>query len=304
MNKKIKLTQIEDDHKFEYIDGVEVPFELPAIIVRDVIPIPNNDFRIEIGRDFSINALKYAEKTKFPYVVILPQKIFALEDPEIVDIAEYGVLARIVASVKILNSSIYKVKFRLLKRIKTTFISKKDNFFNVKYIPVATELSDDIKKEEALIKLVMEQITSNTSQFLFISENNLLEQIQSGIDTEKIADLITFALKIDEKEKYKYLQEKNLNNRLFYILQDIHKKIDIIELENKINEEVKRSIDENQKEFYLREKIRAIQNELGDRAKKEEEIETLRSQIKNSKMPVNIKEKALQEKLLTLKKLD
>ncbi|MDV3194540.1 MAG: LON peptidase substrate-binding domain-containing protein, partial [Candidatus Phytoplasma australasiaticum] len=295
MNKKIKLTQIEDDHKFEYIDGVEVPFELPAIIVRDVIPIPNNDFRIEIGRDFSINALKYAEKTKFPYVVILPQKIFALEEPEIVDIAEYGVLARIVASVKILNSSIYKVKFRLLKRIKTTFISKKDNFFNVKYIPVATELSDDIKKEEALIKLVMEQITSNTSQFLFISENNLLEQIQSGIDTEKIADLITFALKIDEKEKYKYLQEKNLNNRLFYILQDIHKKIDIIELENKINEEVKRSIDENQKEFYLREKIRAIQNELGDRAKKEEEIETLRSQIKNSKMPVNIKEKALQE---------
>ncbi|MDV3170373.1 MAG: LON peptidase substrate-binding domain-containing protein [Candidatus Phytoplasma australasiaticum] len=233
MNKKIKFTQIEDDHKFEYIDGVEVPFELPAIIVRDVIPIPNNDFRIEIGRDFSINALKYAEKTKFPYVVILPQKIFALEDPEIVDIAEYGVLARIVASVKILNSSIYKVKFRLLKRIKTTFISKKDNFFNVKYIPVATELSDDIKKEEALIKLVMEQITSNTSQFLFISENNLLEQIQSGIDTEKIADLITFALKIDEKEKYKYLQEKNLNNRLFYILKDIHKKIDIIELEFK-----------------------------------------------------------------------
>ncbi|MDV3157517.1 MAG: endopeptidase La [Candidatus Phytoplasma australasiaticum] len=295
MNKKIKLTQIEDDYKFEYIDGVEVPLELPAIIVRDVIPIPNNDFRIEIGRDFSINALKYAEKTKFPYVVILPQKIFALENPEIIDIAEYGVLARIVASVKILNSSIYKVKFRLLKRIKATFISKKDNFFNVKYIPVATELSDDIKKEEALIKLVMEQITSNTSQFLFISENNLLEQIQSGIDTEKIADLITFALKIDEKEKYKYLQEKNLNNRLFYILQDIHKKIDIIELENKINEEVKRSIDENQKEFYLREKIRAIQNELGDRAKKEEEIETLRAQIKNSKMPVNIKEKALQE---------
>ncbi|MFW8664574.1 LON peptidase substrate-binding domain-containing protein, partial [Candidatus Phytoplasma citri] len=222
-------------------------------------------------------------------------KIFALEDPEIIDIAEYGVLARIIASVKILNSSIYKVKFRLLKRIKTTSILKKDNFFNVTYVPVATELSDDIKKEEALIKLVMEQITSNTSQFLFISENNLLEQIQNGIDTEKIADLIIFALKIDEKEKYKYLQETNLNNRLFYILQDIHKKIDIIELENKINEEVKRSIDENQKEFYLREKIRAIQNELGDRAKKEEEIETLRSQIKNSKMPINIKEKALQE---------
>ncbi|MDO8060231.1 endopeptidase La [Candidatus Phytoplasma citri] len=295
MNKKIKLTQIEGDNKFEYIEGVEVPYELPAIIVRDVIPIPNNDFRIEIGRDFSINALKYAEKSKFPYVVILPQKIFALEDPEIIDIAEYGVLARIIASVKILNSSIYKVKFRLLKRIKTTSILKKDNFFNVTYVPVATELSDDIKKEEALIKLVMEQITSNTSQFLFISENNLLEQIQNGIDTEKIADLIIFALKIDEKEKYKYLQETNLNNRLFYILQDIHKKIDIIELENKINEEVKRSIDENQKEFYLREKIRAIQNELGDRAKKEEEIETLRSQIKNSKMPINIKEKALQE---------
>jgi ATP-dependent Lon protease len=69
----------------------------------------------------------------------------------------------------------------------------------------------------------------------------------------------------------------------------------IVELEQKINDEIKRSIDENQKEYYLREKMRAIQHELGDKAKKEEEIDEMRKKILEAKMPKDIEEKALQE---------
>jgi ATP-dependent Lon protease len=79
------------------------------------------------------------------------------------------------------------------------------------------------------------------------------------------------------------------------LLEDINKQKMIVDLEQKINDEIKKSIDENQKEYYLREKMRAIQNELGDKAKKEEEIDELRTKILAAKMPKTIEEKALAE---------
>ncbi len=79
------------------------------------------------------------------------------------------------------------------------------------------------------------------------------------------------------------------------VLEDINKQKMIVNLEQKINDEIKKSIDENQKEYYLREKMRAIQNELGDKAKKEEEIDELRTKILKAKMPKAIEEKALAE---------
>ncbi|MBP3059194.1 endopeptidase La [Texas Phoenix palm phytoplasma] len=270
-----------------------IPKELPAIIVRDIVPIPHNDLRIEIGRIFSVNAIITSKKNACPYIVIMLQKNFLNEKPKISDIEKYGVLAYILSSEKI-DSDFYKVTFRILKRIKIQKISKKNDLFNVKYdfVPV---IFDDLREEKILIKLIIKQIANKMHQILLIPENTFLQKIQNGITTEEAADLIIFSLKIEEKNKYKYLKESHLNKRLMYILQDIQMKKDILELENKINMEVKRSIDENQKEFYLREKMRAIQNELGDKVRREEEIEEIRTKINSSFMPDNIKTKALQE---------
>ncbi|WIA07796.1 MAG: ATP-dependent Lon protease [Candidatus Phytoplasma cynodontis] len=285
------MDKIMDKNKKAELENI--PKELPSIIVRDVIPIPFNDLRVEIGRSFSINALNFVEKNKSPYVIILIQKDFLKDNPKISDIEQYGVLSKVLLSIKI-DEDLYKVKFRIIKRIKVQKITKNNDLYMTKYKDVPVVLGD-LQEEKALIKLIMQQISSNINKILLISENAFLEQIKHGITTEKASDLIIFSLKIEEKNKYKYLKETHLNKRLMYILQDIQMRIEIIELENKINSEVKKSIDENQKEFYLREKMRAIQNELGDRAKKEEEIEDLRNKINSSKMPMNIKEKALQE---------
>lgn len=281
------------NNKEKELDNEIIPIDLPAIIVRDIVPIPFNDIRLEIGRTFSINAVKLTETNKCPYVVILLQKNLLQEYPKISDIEKYGVIAKILVSIKI-SDDLYKVKFRIIKRAKIQDISKNEDLYFAKYKEVPIVFGD-LKEEKSLIKLIMERIALNINQLLLMSENTFLEQIKDGITTEKAADLIIFALKIEEKYKYKYLKETHLNKRLIYILQDIEIKLDLIDLENKINSEVKRSIDENQKEFYLREKMRAIQNELGDKVKKEEEIEEIRKKINTSKMPKNIKTKALQE---------
>ncbi|MFP7699470.1 MAG: endopeptidase La [Candidatus Phytoplasma pyri] len=267
--------------------------ELPAVVIRGIVPIPHNDFRIEVGRSFSVEALKLAEKNNYPYVLVLLQKNFFSDKIKILDIEKFGVLAKIITKVKISND-IYKVKFHVIKRIKIKKFVKTSPLYLVEYNEVKT-LYGDLKDEKVLIKMVIEEISNNSHEIVGNSDKNLLEQFGQEISSEKLTDLIIFCLRIDETQKYKYLKEQNLNKRLFYILNDIASHMFNISIEQKINDQVRHSIDENQKEFYLREKMRAIQNELGEKAKKEEEIEELRKKIKISKMPSNIKEKAFQE---------
>ncbi|WP_334330933.1 endopeptidase La [Candidatus Phytoplasma prunorum] len=267
--------------------------ELPAVVIRGLVPIPHNDFRIEVGRSFSVEALKLAEKNNYPYVLVLLQKNFFSDKIKILDIEKFGVLAKIITKVKISND-IYKVKFHVVKRIKIKKFVKTSPLYLVEYNEVKT-LYGDLKDEKVLIKMVIQEISNNSHEIVGNSDKNLLEQFGQEISSEKLTDLIIFCLRIDESHKYKYLKECNLNKRLFYILNDIASHMFNISIEQKINDQVRRSIDENQKEFYLREKMRAIQNELGEKVKKEEEIEELRNKIKISKMPNNIKEKAFQE---------
>ncbi|CCV64489.1 Serine protease Lon, ATP-dependent [Alteracholeplasma palmae J233] len=270
----------------------EIQKSLPAVVVRGVVPIPNNDFRIEVGRKLSLKAVEEAEKGFGSYVLVLVQKNPLIENPTIEDIEAYGVLAKVAMKIKLPNNN-YKVKFNIVSRVKVKEYFLTDPYFVADYEEVQT-IQGDVDEELTLVKMIAQELVNNPSQMLQ-NGSTVIEQIQNGLTSDKVADMIAYNLKIADQEKYKYLSELNLNVRLKLILEDIHKQAMIADLEQRINEDVKRSIDESQKEYYLREKMRAIQNELGDKAKKEDEIEELREQIKKAKMPKEIEEKALQE---------
>ncbi|NLN50481.1 MAG: endopeptidase La [Acholeplasmataceae bacterium] len=265
---------------------------LPAFAVRGIVPIPNNDFRSDIGRPMSLKALDEAEKAFDNQILILVQKNPLIDNPTPSDIEEYGALAKVTMKVKLPNGNI-KAKFSILKRVKILDYFLTNPFFVCEYEEVNT-ISDDFDKETTLTKMVLNEAITNANAVLN-NPQEILRSAQSGITTEKMADIIVYGLKGNEMNKYKYLSELNLNARLQYILEDIARQKMVSDLEREINEEVRRSIDESQKEYYLREKMRAIQNELGDKAKREDEIEELREKIEKAKMPKQIEEKALQE---------
>lgn len=271
---------------------MELQTSLPAIVVRGIVPIPNNDFRIEVGRKVSLKAIEESEKGFSSYVLILVQKNPLIENPTVADIEEYGVLAKVAMKIKLPNNN-YKIKFNLMDRIKVKEYFLTDPYFVADYEEVET-ISGEIEEEATLLKLIAQEAASSPNQ-LFNNAQQILNQMQSGMATNKLADLLAYNLRINDTEKYKYLEELNLNARLKLILEDLNRLKMIADLEQRINEDVKKAIDENQKEYYLREKMRAIQNELGDKAKKEDEIDKLREQIKEAKMPIHIEEKALQE---------
>jgi len=270
----------------------ELHHRLPALAVRGVVPIPNNDFRIEVDRKNSLSAIKSSEEDYGQFIVILVQKNPLIDEPTKEDLYEYAALAKVAMKIKLPNGN-FKVKFNVIKRLKITeYLENNDHFF-VDYEELDTIVTND-DEELTLVKMVVEEVAKNGKNFL-LPNNNVLNNIQKGISTEETADVISYHLNIVETTKYKYLEELNLKNRFKMIYEDINHRKMILDIERKIEDDVKKSISENQKEYYLREKMRAIQNELGDKVRREEEIEELRKAILESKMPKAIEEKAINE---------
>jgi ATP-dependent Lon protease len=271
---------------------MDIHKSLPAVIVRGTVPMPHNDLRIEVGRKISLKAVEQSESAFNQYLLILVQKNPLIEKPSSTDLENFGVLAKITMKIKLPNDS-YKIKFKIIKRIKVKDYFLVDPYFVADYDEVETTFGDQ-NEEVTLLKMVIAEITKN-HQSLLMPQANIMQKIQNGIETEKLVDIISMNLKTNDQAKYRYLEEPNLNKRLKLLLEDIAKQKMIVDLEQKINDEIKKSIDENQKEYYLREKMRAIQHELGDKAKKENEIDELRQKILKAKMPKKIEEKALSE---------
>ena len=266
---------------------------LPAIAVRGVIPLPGNDFKIEVGRPNSVEALDSAEKMYDGNIILLVQKDSQVVDVTPDDIEAMGVIAKVTLKLKLPNGN-YKVKFKITGRVEIREFTSTSPYFVVNYEKVYSILNND-ETESALIKHISAEIANN-AQNLLISVEEVTKLLKNEINADLLSDVIAYQLKLNSNlSKYRYLQELSVSKRLEMILEDIEREKQIVEIENKINSEVKKSIDESQKEYYLREKMHAIQNELGDKARHEEDIEDLRKKIEEAHLPENVYKKATEE---------
>ena len=267
---------------------------LPAIAVRGIVPLPNNEFRIEVGRANSVLALDAAEKMYGGNILLLIQKNPTLSEVTENDVEEIGVLAKINLKLRLPNQN-YKVKFKIADRVKIKEFTSVDPYFVCHYEKLYSICQmDDV--ERALIKNIANAIASSGLN-LFQSADEAARLLQNGTNADVLSDVLAFQLKTNApaNNKFKYLTELSATKRLEYILEDIEHEKQIVAIENKINSDVKKSIDESQKEYYLREKMKAIQNELGDKARQEEDVEKLRKLIEEAHLPKNVYEKAKAE---------
>ncbi len=266
---------------------------LPAIAVRGIVPLPGNEFKIEVGRSNSVQALDAAEKMYGGNIVLLIQKDANAKDVNPEDIEEIGVLAKVTLKLK-LPSNNYRVKFKITNRVKVLEYTSVEPYFVVNYDKIYSILqNDDI--ERALIKNVEVEVSKN-AQNLLTNPEEIARLISAGTNADVLTDVIAYQLRLNTNvSKYRYLAELNVSRRLEMILEDIEHEKQIVAIEEKINKDVKKSIDDSQKEYYLREKMRAIQNELGDKARQEEDVEKLRKALEEAKLPENVYNKAMDE---------
>ncbi|MDD3122282.1 MAG: endopeptidase La [Candidatus Izemoplasmatales bacterium] len=263
---------------------------LPVVPVRGVIFLPGSDVRVEVGRDFSKNAIYEAENNRDGHVLLVFQENPEISEPEFEDFVEVGLLARISVKIKLPNGN-FKIKFEPITRVKLNDLITKEPYYLIDFTSIILH-PENLDEEQVLLKMVSKEAVENAT-FLFKDSKKILDTLQQGITSDKLCDLIASELRISENERIKYLLSNSINQRLQMILQDIEKEKNLQTIESKINESVRKSADQNQKEYYLREKMRAIQEELGD--SKQDDTAKLLQQIEESDMPEHVRTKALKE---------
>ena len=263
---------------------------LPAMAVRGIVPLPNNEIRLEVGRKESILALKEAASSN-KYIALFVQKNPNVEKPTQEDVYKEGLVVKILYDMETAN--IHKVKVLGIVRCDSLEVIQTEPYWLVNIVTKPI-VNDEVETELAHVRLLIKEI-ENEGAKLFEGNQELAQIISQGVTADKLTDVLAYNLHFDLNSKLRYLQTPSVSARLAFMLEDIKREKYILKLENEIENEVRKSINESQKEYYLREKMRVIQDELGDKVKKETDIEDLKKKILALKMPKGMEEKALNE---------
>ncbi len=267
----------------------------PIIPLKDVVIFPNMVVPLFIGRQKSINALDIAAQ-KDNMVILLSQK--NPQDNEVTpqNIHEIGTLAKILQVLKLPDGT-NKVLIEGKTRAKAIDIVEKDGYLASIVETIATK--NDIQKIE--LEAIRREIIQEFDEFAHLNQkvpDEIVTLISKIENIEQLTDVITTHVVVDLQVRQDLLETASLKKRLHKLLRELNREIEILNVEKRIQGRVKQQIEKNQKEYYLHEQAKAIQQELGE----EEELseaEDLEQKIKKSKMTNEAETKALNE----LKKL-
>ncbi|MBQ3419281.1 MAG: endopeptidase La [Erysipelotrichaceae bacterium] len=264
--------------------------DYPLLCTRGAIVFPLQEIAIEVGRDDSVRAVNYALENVLD-MVLVSQIDLSIDSPKAEDLYTYGTLCRIKSSRN--RGDHLKVVFAGVSRVRINNHYVKDN---VKHVSVEV-LNEDIS-DELSIKVICKKALT---EFNVVAQKYGRPGFPIGgvveFDAQLASSLVdTFAQVYIQniEEKQKYLEELSVKNRLEMMLEYISKEKQMDAIEREINEKVKEKIEEGQKDYYLREKLRAIKEELGD-SSGGSDIDDLKEKLENNPYPENVKAKAREE---------
>ena len=264
----------------------------PLIPTRDIIIFPGIITPIFVGRGKSLKTLEQAliEDNK---VLLFLQRDKTKENPNVPkEIHVTGVIVNILQTVKMPNGTL-KVLVEAKQRVKLGEILDKKNIYRAEYEEIENDILDE-QTEEALKRKVMtafERYAKLTNKML----PDLLVNLRGIKSINKVFDLIAANLPILTEMKQDILDVIHTEERALKILEVINKEIEIFGLEMKIDSKVKDQINNVQKNYYLKEKIRAMREELGENNSSAEENDELRNKIETGKFPKYVKGKLIKE---------
>lgn len=264
---------------------------LPLMPVRGIVPLPHNELTLEVGRHKSIESLLATEETE-GYILLSPQEDVEANFPEKDDIYEVGLVAKIVNQIKQPNGH-YRVKFKALVRAQIDDVIDTELFFKAQVTTMPSR-SVESGDEEVLGRMLMKEV-NNPATKMFSRGMELRRLLKTRPSMDLLSDVAAFSLKISDENKFKYLSIIDVSERLNTILEDIEAEKQAIELENKINNEMRKNVEQHQKDYILREKVKAIHKELGDEASTNAAVEKFRGKLKKARMPKYVAKKVEEE---------
>ncbi|WP_297889923.1 LON peptidase substrate-binding domain-containing protein, partial [Sulfurihydrogenibium sp.] len=280
--------------------NLELPSKYPLIPTRDIVVFPYMVMPLFIGRPFSINAVEEAIDNNNRYIFLALQKDKNIEEPTIDDIHPIGVVATIIRMMKLEDERV-KILVQGVTRGKIKSLKRKNGFYQVEVDILEDEEVEETIEIEALKHSTRDLIDKAISLGKQIIPD-LVEIIKSIEEPGRLADVVASVLDIKPEEAQEILYILDPVERLRVVHDKLLKEVGILELQHKIRVSAREAIEKDQREYFLRQQIKAIQEELGERDEKKEEIENYRKKIEESGMPDNIKQEA-EKQLKRLEKM-
>lgn len=275
-------------------DLTENIIELPVIPLRGLVVFPDMVLHFDVGRRKSVEALKSAMHNN-QRVFLVCQKDASVDDPGIDEIFEIGVVCNIKQMVRIPNSDNLRVVVEGVERGKIISVCQTKPFLSLSINILHSDYREIVESEELAYQRAVKKEFESYAAYLPKISNDVIAKVISIDESGALADFICSNTSIDYADKQSVLMELDPLDRLINLLVLLKKEVSTLEIETEIQEKVKEAIDKNQREYYLREEIKAITDALGESDNPLEEADEYRTKIKKLICSDDIKEKLLNE---------
>lgn len=252
-------------------------YKLPVLVLKGLILLPKNELRLELDNYFDKEIIEAAIKHEDSKLFIVTQKDSLEETPDIVDIPSIGVIAEIVSRLELPNGKTRVLLKGLVRAISSEY-TKTISSIVISNLEV---LDDDIVDPELNIA-ISRKLKKELDRYIKIVptiSNSVIAQIENASTVNEITDIIVNYLPLTLERKRDYLECSKSLKRTEMILEDIYQEEALFEIEKRLDAKVKTVLEENQKNYILREKIKVMKEELGDVTLHDEEIEQLKLKL-------------------------
>lgn len=263
----------------------------PLLPLRGLLVYPSMVLHLDVGREKSVKALEKA-MVDDNLILLCSQSEVNIEEPTQEDIFRIGTVAKVRQMLKLPNGTI-RVLVEGMERAEILEYVDNEEYYQV--IAIERPEADPSEPEvDALMRTVLTQF----EHYINLSKKVTPETLAAVSDIEeagRLADVITSHLSLKIKDKQEILETIDVRERLEKLLDILNNEREVLELERKISQRVKKQMEKTQKEYYLREQMKAIQKELGEKEGRAGEVEELRSQLEAKTLPDAVREKTLKE---------
>lgn len=263
--------------------------KLLVLIINDMVIFPNNEVRIEYDNTYDKQMINIVDSIEDNLMLI----VNPLDENTSIDITslpKYGVLGRLKLKMAVPNGKT-RLVMEGIKRVEICNYQQEENFFKASYKDI--EIKEN-KKEKDYFNILLKSLEKYINKAPYVG-NAIMSQLNKVDNLNDLCDLISCYLNLDYSKKKKYIVTIDPIERAKKIIEDMNEDIKLIELEQKIEREVEKELSESQKEFFLHEKIKLMQQELGEANSKDDEVVKLRKKSSKLKCPAKVKERIERE---------
>ena len=263
---------------------------VPLLCTRGVIIFPSQEMNIDVGRELSKKAVEYANLNN-SYIFLTTQKELDVEVPKADDIYEIGTLCKVQRFRN--KEAFYRIGFMSISRARIKRHLDIDGVPAVEVDTLDEYINDSIVLKSLLAKVVkeMEDLKPKANPQTNLE---LMRNIANGVGPGELCDYFAQAFLLDYKDKQKFLEETDINKRVELTLEYIRDLKIFNDIDTKIDNKVREHIEESQKEYYLREKMKVIKDQLSD-GNSANDTDTLRNRVNDNPYPETVKKKLLSE---------